>query len=103
MWDKIKQIFEFSATHGFNLPGAYDNNIEKASVSLLFAHISFYIACGSILTLMYKDIILGTMAAITFAALYFVFYMLRKLNKAKIDLDDRSFDLSNDEGNKDEN
>lgn len=98
MWDNLKKIFEFSAKIGFYFPGAYDSNTDKASTSLLFANLSFYIACGSVLTLMYKDIALGTVAAITLAVVYFIFYMLRKLNKAKFDLDDRSFDLENTEG-----
>ncbi len=102
MWNKIKRALEFAAKIGWYFPGAYDSNTNKSSTSLLFANISFYIACGSVLTLMYKDINLGTIAAMTLAGLYFVFYMLRKLNKAKIDLDDRSFDLENTEGKEDE-
>lgn len=102
MWDKIKKLFEFSSKNGLYFPGAYDNNTNKSSVSLLFANISFYIACGSVLTLLYKDTTLGTIAAMMLAALYFVFYMLRKLNKAKIDIDDRSLDLENTEGDNDE-
>lgn len=98
MWENVKKIFEFSAKVGFFFPGAYDSNTDKASTSLLFANISFYIACASVLTLMYKDIILGTVGAITLSVIYFIFYMLRKLNKAKFDIDDRSFDLENNEG-----
>lgn len=98
MWDNIKKFFEFSAKVGIFFPGAYDSNTDKASTSLLFANLSFYIACGSVLTLMYKDIVMGTLAAITLAVIYFIFYMLRKLNKAKFDLDDKSFDLENTEG-----
>lgn len=97
MIQKLKDLFKFSAEHGLNLPTAYDHQQKGPSVSLLFAHISFFTAIISICILIHKDINLGTIAAITFAGLYFIFYMLRKLNKAKIDLDDRSIDLENSE------
>lgn len=100
MFETIKKLFEFSAKTGLMLPGAYDFDKSGPSVSLLFAHISFYIAVISIGLLLYKDIVLGTIAAMTLAGLYFVFYMLRKLTHAKVDLDDRSFDLSNEEKGK---
>jgi hypothetical protein len=95
MIKKIKELYEFSAKTGFFLPAAYDFDKPGPSVSLLFAHISFYVAIGSIIYLIYKDVNLGTVAAISFAVVYFIFYMLRKLTKAKVDLDDKSFELEN--------
>jgi hypothetical protein len=100
MLQKLKDLFNFSASHGLNFPAAYDKNVDGPSVSLLFAHLSFYLAFISVAILMYKDTNLGTIAAMTLAGLYFIFYMLRKLTHAKVDLDDRSFDLSNEEKEK---
>lgn len=97
MLDKIKKLLEYSASHGFNLPTAFDHDKAGPSVSLLFANISFYLAVISVCILIYKDVNLGTVAAMTLAGLYFIFYMLRKLTHAKVDLDDHSFDLSNEE------
>lgn len=98
--EKLKAFFTFSAKIGLMLPGAYDIDKNGPSASLLFAHISFYLAVISVGLLMYKDITLGAIGAMTLAGLYFVFYMLRKLTHAKVDLDDRSFDLSNEEKEK---
>lgn len=97
MFDTIKKFFEFGAKVGFYFPAAYDAQSGKPSASLMFAHISFFLAVISVISLSIKDINLGTLAAMTLAGMYFVFYMLRKLNKAKIDLDDKSIDLANDE------
>jgi cbb3-type cytochrome oxidase subunit 3 len=97
MLERIKEIFDFAAKFGLNLPAAYDNDKKGPSVSLLFAHISFYLAIVSISLLIYKDRLAGTVAAMAMAGLYFVFYMLRKLNKAKVDIKNQSFDLENDE------
>jgi hypothetical protein len=93
----IKEFLEFTSKNGLYLPSAYDNSTDKGSVSLLFAHMSFYLGCIAICLLLYKDINLGTIAAMLFAGLYFIFYMLRRLTKAKIDLDDKSIDLENKE------
>lgn len=97
MLDKIKAFFEFAAKVGLNLPAAYDPDKPGPSVSLLFAHISFYVAIISICVLIYKDHIAGSIGAMTMAGVYFIFYMIRRITKAKFDLDDRSFDIENDE------
>lgn len=97
MVQKLIELFKYSSEHGLDLPAAYDNDKKGPSVSLLFAHISFYIAIVSNILVMVNNLIVGSMMAMTFSGLYFVFYMLRKLNKAKIDLDDKSFDLENTE------
>ncbi len=100
MWDKIKQFFIYASEAGLRLPAAYDADKPGPSVSLLFAHISFYIALGTIIGLSIKDTTAGTIAATMFAGLYFIFYMLRRLTKAKLDFDDKSIDLENDEDEK---
>ena len=97
MLDKLKEFFIYGSKTGWNLGAAYDNDKPGPSVSLLFAHVSFYVAITAIIYLIIKDQNLGTLAAMIFAALYFIFYMLRRLTKAKIDLDDRSLDLEGEE------
>jgi hypothetical protein len=97
MIDKIKAFFEFSAKTGVYMPGAYDALSDKPSVSLLMTHLSSYIAMGSIIYLICKDAVAGTIAAILYATLMIVFYLMRKLTHAKFDLDDKSIDLANDD------
>lgn len=100
MLKKLLNFFKYTSEHGLDLPTAYDHDKKGPSVSLLFAHISFYVAVIAIAFLIKKDIILGTVSAMLFAGLYFIFYMLRKLTKAKIDLDDKQIDLENTEKEK---
>lgn len=97
MLDKIKQFFKFASEHGLWIPSAFDPDKPGPSVSLLFAHISFYIAAISVGLLIYKDRTAGAIAGMTLAGLYFIFYMLRHLTKAKIDLKEHAIDLENDE------
>lgn len=91
-WDKITET-------GLKLPYAYDPVSGKPSVTLLFPYIAFIVAIIGNIILINKDTFTGTVTAIIFWALSTVFYMLRQLNKAKIDLDDKSIDL---EGESDE-
>lgn len=97
MFEKLKEFLKFASESGLRLPTAYDADKQGPSVSLLFANISFYVAVGCIIWFTTRDLQNGTIAAMLFAALYFVFYLLRRLTKAKFDLDDKSIDLENNE------
>ena len=96
MWQLLKDFFKFSSEIGLKLPMAYDQDKPCPSISLLFAQISFYLAAISIIILINRDLKAGTLAAMIFAALYFCFYLLRKLTKAKLNLKDGDIDLEND-------
>lgn len=95
MLDKLKKLLEFSSKTGMWLPAAYDNQSNGPSVTLWFAHISFYLATISIILLIAADIKQGVIAASIFSALYTIFYLLRRLSKAKIDLNDGELELDN--------
>lgn len=97
MLDKIKQIFEFSSKNGLFLPSAYDADKGGPSVSLLFSHIANLVAIFSIIYLVIKDTTTGTIAAMIYASLMIVFYLMRRLTKVKFDLDDKEIDLENNE------
>lgn len=97
MFEKVKKLLEFSAKNGLYFPTAYDKNADGPSITLLLVHLSSYMAMTSIGFLMYKDIVTGTIAAMSYSVLMLVFYMLRKLTNAKFDLDDKSFELANSE------
>lgn len=97
MLQKIKNILKFSAKNGLYFPSAYDNAVDGPSITLLLVHLSSYIAMTAIGILLYKDTLAGTIAAMSYSVLMLVFYMLRKLTNAKFDLDDKSFELSNNE------
>lgn len=97
MIHKLKQLLEFSSKTGLYLPGAYDAISDKPSVSLWFAHISFSITMILIMLLAYKDINAGVIAATIQSTLMLVFYLIRKLSKFKVDLDDREIELDSGE------
>lgn len=100
MLDKIKQILEFSSKNGLYLPAAYDADKEGPSVSLLFSHVANMVAIISIIYLVIKDTSTGTLAAIIYASLMLVFYLMRRITKFKADLDDGSLELENEEEKK---
>lgn len=74
------------------LPLAVDTD-GKSSVTLLFAYIAFIIACMANAYLLYKDVTAGTVSSLTLFFGSMIFYRLRKLDKVKFDLDDKSFEL----------
>ena len=99
MFKRIKEIFEFSAKQGLNLPSAYDADKKGPSVTLLFTHVANAVAIISIILLMIKDINLGTTAAIIYSVITMVLYMMRRVTKFKVDLDDKSIDLEGGDKN----
>jgi len=73
---------------------AYDKDINGPSVTLLFVWISGALATTSLIALNFTDKTLSAaMVSITFWSLAVVFYRLRKLDKFKLDLDDRSIEI----------
>lgn len=97
MLDKIKKILEFLSVNGAHLPAAYDADKKGPSVSLWFSHVAFTVAIAGIISLLIKDTTTGVIAAMIFSGLQTVFYLIRRLTKAKFDLDDKSVELEGDE------
>jgi hypothetical protein len=82
---------------GLPLPHAYDPVPKVPSFRLLAAYLSFLLALGSNIALHFFAIETATWTAIVFFAICMVFYMLKRLTKASIDLDDKSVSLESDE------
>lgn len=98
MWNNIVNWWKEVRDNGIRFPYAHDTQRKEASASLFFVYIAFYVAIVSIIVLHNKlELLTATVTAIGFFALCMVFYMLRKINKVKADLDDKSFELDNDE------
>lgn len=101
MLDKIKEFFKFGAEKGLNFPFANDAVYKKPSVTLFFAYISFYIAAISLIILHFRETpLVATTMSFIFTGMMIIFYLIRSLSKAKIDLDDKSIELES--GEKDE-
>jgi len=84
------------------LPFAVDRKTGEPSVTLLFAYVAFIIACTVITYLSYKDITAGSIGALTLFFGSLVFYRLRRLDRVKFNLDEKSFELESSEDKKDE-
>lgn len=83
------------------LPLAIDKD-GQPSVTLLFAYIAFILATLACGYLLYKDSLSGTVSALLLFFGTLVFYRMRKLDKVKFDLDDKSFELDAEDGPSDE-
>lgn len=79
------------------LPFAIDGKTGEPSVTLLFAYIAFILATLASSYLLYRDVVAGTVSSLTLFFGTLVFYRLRRLDKVKFDLDDKSFELESSE------
>ncbi len=99
MSEKIKKFLEESAVRGMYLPLAYDAG--KPSITMFFSYLANTLAIISLALLHVKgEPFVATLTTTSYAIIQTVLYMLRRLSKAKIDLDDRSFDLEGEEDEK---
>ena len=97
--EKLIKFFKFGSTTGWFLGAAHDADKPGPSASLLFAHVANFVAIGAIITLIVKDTLQGTIAAIMYSTLMIVFYLMRRLAKFKVDLDDKSIEMDSGEDN----
>lgn len=97
----IKEAIERWSTVGIRLPFLFDPVSNKPSITLLFTYVTFLLSIISIIVLHLKpDLVVATASTLIFWVLAVVFYLLRNLQKAKFDLDDKSIELESDEGKK---
>ena len=76
------------------LPYAYSHDEKKPSVTLLFVWVSGMLAVISTFALNFTEkTFTAACVAICFWAIAMVLYRIRRLDKFKIDLDDRSIEL----------
>ncbi len=98
MFEQIKEFFKFSAEKGLRFPYAFDPVTKKPSVTLFFAYVSFFIAAISLTSLHFQSALLAaTGMSFVFTAMMIIFYLIRSISKAKIDLDDKEIDLESGE------
>ena len=92
--EKLRSTYERWATKGIHLPFIYDPTNNKPSITLFFPYASFTVALASVIALHFKPaLFIATSVSITFWVLSTILYMIRKINKAKFDLDDKSIEL----------
>lgn len=99
MLKRIKEILEFGSKVGFWLPAAHDPMSGKASSTLFFSHIAFYLSLVMIISLGIQDLDKGTTAAMIFSGMYITFYLLRNLQKVKLNLESKSIEVEGEDDN----
>jgi len=97
-----KSLWKKWCEEGLRWPYLHDPITKKPSVSLMFPYITFVMAAISVILLhIWPTMIIATSISIMFWGASMVFYMLRKLSKAKFDLDSRSFELDSGDSSED--
>lgn len=87
MVQSIIKFLKFASTTGIYLPGAYDNRTKKGSVSLLFAHITFFLTILGLIALLLTNLQAGVYCSIGYSVLMLSFYLIRSLDKVKFGKD----------------
>lgn len=75
------------------LPLMFDPVSNKPSVTLMFPYLSFIVLLIGTCLLLKQNVMQGTIAAGIIWFLSTCFYLLRKLNKINIDVDDKKLEL----------
>jgi H2-forming N5,N10-methylenetetrahydromethanopterin dehydrogenase-like enzyme len=83
---------------GIKFPFAFDAATKQPSVTLLFAWIANALAIASLIYLhITSNSLFATTATISYAVIMTILYLMRKLQHAKFDLKNESFDLTGDD------
>lgn len=71
----------------------YDFVTKHPSITITFPYITFFVWIYAVILLIQKDVLEGTLVALFGWIVATVLYMIRKLNKAKIDLTQKSVEF----------
>jgi hypothetical protein len=89
--------FEKWSKRGLYLPYAFDALSGKPSITLLFNYVVSVVTLTSVISLHFdQSLMSATIVTITLWVLSTIFYMLRKLTSAKIDISEQSIELNGD-------
>ena len=97
----IRRLLHFWAKVGMLLPMAYDNDKRGPSVTLLYAYTAHFVALWGVAWLIVDRRAMGVLAAIGYALATMSLYLIRRLDKVKLDVKDGEFELAG-EGDKQE-
>lgn len=94
--DKLKNLISELLSGGIKVPMIYDHHTDGPSIIISFPYIAFVVVVYTIMQLAESNILYATVAALTLWLLATVLYIMRKLTKAKFDVDDQSIDLESE-------
>ncbi len=97
MIQKLKDLWVQASTSGLLIPFVKDPVNQQPSVTLLMVLTSFLMTVVSLVALHLKaDLLIATGTTMLFWIIGMVFYLIRNIQRAKFDLDDKSFDIEGD-------
>jgi hypothetical protein len=88
LWDGLKKLIKKSNEEGIPFAYAKDSTTGKPSSTLYFTYMTFTLAFIANLCLIIRDVFIGTYVAIGFWALALVFYLMRRIDTFRVDIDD---------------
>ena len=95
---KFLKVWKNWSENGIKLPYLHDPVTKKPSITLLFPYITFVLALISVILLhIWPSMIVATITSLLFWSTSTIFYLIRKLNKAKINLQNQSVELDGGE------
>ena len=98
MFESFKKWLDENREYGLTLWYAYDPITKKPSITLFMSYCSFLLSIvAGIATLFFPQLVVPAIAIYTFTTVMVILYMIRAITKAKFDLDDKSFEISNEE------
>lgn len=102
----LTKIFSFFFTEwetkGVSMPLMYDPVADRASITVLFPYVSFWLTIVSLIFLhFFPSIWSATLGCGMLWVLSTVLYMIRKLSKAKFDLNDKTIEFDSEPESKD--
>lgn len=96
IYQSLKEQFKTWNKEGVNVPLASDNGVP--SMTLLFAYISFLATLLSLIYLhIFPDRYGPTIMSVITWVIALVIYRMRRIEKMKFDLDNRSFELDSED------
>ncbi len=103
MFKKLSDVWTNWCKTGIMRPYGYDPETNKPSITLMFFWITSFLSIISLILLHFALVsYLATGYSLLFVFGAFVMYRIRKLDKVKINVDEKSIELDNNE-KKDEN
>jgi uncharacterized membrane protein YfcA len=89
----LKKLLSQAANSGIKFPHAFDPATKTPSFRLMCAYVSFLLCAASVGSLHIHEHLVASWTSIGLFCICMVFYVLKSLTKAKIDLKDAEIEL----------
>ncbi len=100
MWSKFVTWLEENRDYGFSFWYAYDPISQQASITLFMAYVSFIMSIISLIALHFSSgLVVATGMSFLLTFVMVIFYLIRSLNKAEINIKEKTLKLESGESN----